>query len=160
VEPLPDLTTLTSDQLTELIRALEREEDRISRRRRLLHERIDLLRAEHVQRLREHVTDGDALPEPGSLTRPLFEGSGDVPEEHELGPLPEPGSLGDDELRNLIRELEREEDDISLRRRFLHGQIDILRAARYDRIRGGTLDVDDLAQVLTHRQPAEADEQA
>jgi RsiG-like len=160
VEPLPDLTTLTSDELSAMIRELEREEDQISRRRRLLHERIDLLRAEHVQRLREHVTDGDALPEPRSLTRPLFEGSGDVPEEHELEPLPDPESLDDDDLRRLIRDLEREEDDISLRRRFLHGQIDILRAARYDRIRGGTLDVDDLARVLTHRQPTEPDEQA
>jgi hypothetical protein len=49
----------------------------------------------------------------------------------------------------MVRELEREEDDISLRRRFLHGQIDILRAARYERLRSGSLDVSELVRVLT-----------
>ena len=69
-------------------------------------------------------------------------------------------ALSDDELRALIRQLEREEDDISLRRRFLHGQIEILRAARYARLRDGSVDVSDLARVLTTRLPKSTDGQA
>ena len=150
-EPLPDLSTLSDEEIQTRIRALEQEEDGISFRRRVLHGRIDVLRAEYVARLRAHVSEENAVPEatPGLLERSIFEGTGEVPAEHELEPLPDLAKLDDDTLRTMIRELEREEDDISLRRRFLHGQIDILRAARYARLRSGTLDVSDLARVLT-----------
>jgi hypothetical protein len=60
VEPLPDLSTLSDDDLRALIRGLEREEDEISFRRRMLHGRIDILRAELVARLREQVSAGEA----------------------------------------------------------------------------------------------------
>ncbi len=60
MEPLPDLSTLTDDDLRETIRALEQEEDEISYRRRMLHGRIDILRAELVARLREQVSAGEA----------------------------------------------------------------------------------------------------
>jgi hypothetical protein len=60
VEALPDLTTLTDDELRTMIRELEREEDDISFRRRVLHGRIDILRAELVARLREQVSAGEA----------------------------------------------------------------------------------------------------
>ena len=131
-EPLPDLSTLSDEELNVRIRDLEQEEDAISFRRRVLHGRIDILRAEYVTRLRQHVSAADALPEhePGVLDRPIFEGTGDLPEEHELEPLPDLATIADTELRGMIHELEREEDDVSLRRRFLQGQIDILRAAR------------------------------
>jgi hypothetical protein len=161
VEPLPDLAILTADELGGMIASLEREEDSISYRRRLLHGRIDILRQEYVARLRAHVAQGD-LPEhePPSLERPLYEGTGEIPPEHELDPLPDLASIPDDELRELIRSLEREEDDVSLRRRFLHGQIEILRAARYARVRDGSIDVSDLARVLTTRLPKANDGQA
>ena len=109
-----------------------------------------------MTRLRQHVSAADALPEhePGVLDRPIFEGTGDLPEEHELEPLPDLATIADTELRGMIHELEREEDDVSLRRRFLQGQIDILRAARYARLRSGSLEVSDLARVLTsHGKP-------
>ena len=48
MEPLPDLSTLTDDDLRVMIRELEKEEDEISFRRRVLHGRIDILRAELV----------------------------------------------------------------------------------------------------------------
>ena len=83
-----------------------------------------------------------------------------MPPEHELEPLPDLASLSDDSLRSMIRELEREEDDISLRRRFLHGQIEILRATRYARLRDGTVEVSDLARVLTTRARPQNDGQA
>ena len=60
VEPLPDLSTLTDDDLRDMIRELEKEEDEISFRRRVLHGRIDILRAELVARLREQVSAGEA----------------------------------------------------------------------------------------------------
>lgn len=60
MEPLPDLATLTDDDLRGMIRELEKEEDEISFRRRMLHGRIDILRAELVARLREQVSAGEA----------------------------------------------------------------------------------------------------
>jgi hypothetical protein len=60
LEPLPDLTSLTDDDLRIMIRDLEKEEDDISFRRRVLHGRIDILRAELVARLREQVSAGEA----------------------------------------------------------------------------------------------------
>jgi anti-sigma-K factor RsiG len=60
VEPLPDLPTMTDDDLRLMIRELEKEEDEISFRRRVLHGRIDILRAELVARLREQVSAGEA----------------------------------------------------------------------------------------------------
>jgi len=150
-EPLPDLSTLTDDELRSRIRDLEHEEDSISFRRRMLHGRIDILRGEYVGRLRQHVDDAEAIAdhEPTLLERPIFEGTGDLPEEHELEPLPDLTTISDADLRAMIHDLEREEDDVSLRRRFLQGQVDILRAVRYHRLRSGSLDVSDLARVLT-----------
>jgi hypothetical protein len=59
LEPLPDLASLSDSDLRSTIRDLEREEDEISFRRRVLHGRIDILRAELVARLREQVSAGE-----------------------------------------------------------------------------------------------------
>jgi hypothetical protein len=53
VEPLPDLATLSDADLKHLIDDLMEEENEVSYRRRLLHGKIDILRAELVARLRE-----------------------------------------------------------------------------------------------------------
>ena len=54
-----------------------------------------------------------------------------------------------EEFRATILELEREEDDISLHRRVLHGRIDILRAERERRRRGGLhVEPTDLGPIL------------
>ena len=72
LEPLPDLPTLTDDDLRVMIRDLEKEEDEISFRRRVLHGRIDILRAELVARLREQVSAGEAqLADVGRLSEIL-----------------------------------------------------------------------------------------
>ena len=60
MEPLPDFSTLSDDDLRTMIHELEKEEDEISFRRRVLHGRIDILRAELVARLREQVSAGEA----------------------------------------------------------------------------------------------------
>jgi hypothetical protein len=72
LEPLPDLSTLTDDDLRVMIRDLEKEEDAISFARRVLHGRIDILRAELVARLREQVSAGEAqLADVGRLSEIL-----------------------------------------------------------------------------------------
>ena len=149
MDALPDLATLTDDDLDRLIRETEDEEDAISQRRRRLHTRIDELRGERVQRLRAQVATGTlSLPAPAALERPLFEGTGEPPDDHEEGGNVDLPSLSDDELRATILELEHEEDDISLHRRILHGRIDIFRAERERRRRGHHVDPKDLGTIL------------
>ena len=53
MEPLPDLASLSDDELKQLIEDLMNEEREVSYRRRLLHGKIDILRAELVARLKE-----------------------------------------------------------------------------------------------------------
>ena len=52
MEPLPDLATLSDKDLKKLIDELTREEQEVSYRRRLLHGKIDILRAEYQARLK------------------------------------------------------------------------------------------------------------
>jgi hypothetical protein len=60
MEPLPDLATLSDDDLKSLIERLEAEENEVSFRRRMLQGRIDILRAERTARLKgAGVTDVD-----------------------------------------------------------------------------------------------------
>jgi hypothetical protein len=70
-------------------------------------------------------------------------------------PLPDLGSLSDDELKRLIEDLEGQEREVSYQRRLLHGKIDILRAELVARLRssGGRsvldqVDVDRLTEIL------------
>jgi hypothetical protein len=53
VEPLPDLATLSDEALKQLIDELTRREQEVSYERRLLHGKIDILRAELVARLQK-----------------------------------------------------------------------------------------------------------
>ena len=59
MEPLPDLATLSDSDLKELIDDLQREEQEVSYRRRILHGKIDILRAELVNRLRKKHEGGE-----------------------------------------------------------------------------------------------------
>ena len=74
--------------------------------------------------------------------------------------FPDIGSMSDQELKELIDKLTAEEQEVSYRRRILHGQIDILRAELVNRLRenrpeGGTLikgdDVQRLSEILAGR---------
>jgi hypothetical protein len=82
--------------------------------------------------------------------------------------FPDVGSMSDKELKELIDELTAEENEISYRRRMLHGKIDILRAELVNRLRtkreaGDALitgdDVKALTDILAGRGPR-ADEAA
>jgi hypothetical protein len=52
VEPLPDLASLSDEQIKQLIDELQQQEHEVSYRRRILHGQIDILRAELVARLK------------------------------------------------------------------------------------------------------------
>ena len=83
--------------------------------------------------------------------------------ENEVEPLPELGSLSDDDLKALIERLEVEENQVSYRRRLLQGRIDILRAERTARLKGkggGDVDVDRLTDILASRAAPQNDEGA
>jgi hypothetical protein len=53
VEPLPDIATLSDQDLKHLIGEYTQEEQEVSYRRRILHGKIDILRAELVARLQK-----------------------------------------------------------------------------------------------------------
>ncbi len=60
MEPLPDLATLSDDDLKTLIEQLTEEENEVSFRRRMLQGKIDILRAERTARLKgKGVSDVD-----------------------------------------------------------------------------------------------------
>ena len=78
-------------------------------------------------------------------------------------------SFSDDELRDRIREVKRDEEQVSYERRMLHGRIDVVRSeilARVDRRTGVEESSDDLADLvrrlsdaLTHTGPPPIDEE-
>ena len=83
-----------------------------------------------------------------------------------MEPLPDLAALSDEELKSLIDDLQKEEQEVSYRRRLLHGKIDILRAelvSRLQRQEGAgegplsEVDVDKLAAILAGKAaPPEA----
>ena len=79
-------------------------------------------------------------------------------------------SFSDDELRDRIREVKRDEEQVSYERRMLHGRIDVVRSeilARIDRRTGVEQAPDDplqdlvrrLSDALTHTGPPPIDEE-
>src|SRR4029079_15620572 len=80
--------------------------------------------------------------------------------------FPDLGSLSDQELKDLIQQLTDEEQEVSYRRRILHGKIDILRAELVNRLRkkheGGEdvisgADVQRLTDILAGRASSDDD---
>ncbi len=61
MENLPELTSLSDQELKSLIRDLVTEEQELSYQRRILHGKIDILRAELVQRLSSKRSSGESL---------------------------------------------------------------------------------------------------
>jgi hypothetical protein len=77
-------------------------------------------------------------------------------------PLPDLGSLSDEELKQLKNDLEARERELSFERRILHGKIDILRAelvARLQRSGGRSVldevDVARLTEILAGKSSPE-----
>jgi len=75
-----------------------------------------------------------------------------------LEALPDLAKLSDDDLKQLINDLTREENEVSYQRRLLHGKIDILSAelvARLQKTEGKSVldevDGDHLTEILTSK---------
>ena len=60
MDTFPDLGSLSDQELKDLIQQLTDEEQEVSYRRRILHGKIDILRAELVARLKQHVGEGES----------------------------------------------------------------------------------------------------
>lgn len=60
-DTFPDLGSLSDKELKDLIEKLTEEEQEVSYQRRVLHGRIDILRAELVNRLRHKRERGDSM---------------------------------------------------------------------------------------------------
>ena len=61
MDTFPDLGALSDQELKDLIEQLTAEEREVSYRRRLLHGKIDILRAELVNRLRVKHEEGEPI---------------------------------------------------------------------------------------------------
>ncbi len=61
MDTFPDLGALSDPELKDLIKELSEEEVDISYKRRILHGKIDILRAELVNRLRKKHDGGEAI---------------------------------------------------------------------------------------------------
>jgi hypothetical protein len=60
-DTFPDIGSMSDAELKELIERLTAEEQEISYKRRILHGQIDILRAELVNRLRDHRDEGEPV---------------------------------------------------------------------------------------------------
>jgi hypothetical protein len=157
VSPDSELATLSDDDLRDQLRAARHEEADVSYERRLLHGKIDVLRSE----VRARIDRGEAGKDAGGealesllarLTDVLVH-KGPPPIEAELAELgvgdedaaPSPQvppaeelpafeTLSDDELRGLVRALVQREQEVSARRRELHGVLDRLRGEHVIRL--------------------------
>lgn len=181
-EWVSDIGSLSDAELKVLIGDLAGGEREISYNRRILHGKIDLLRAELVNRLRERhnagnetITDADVAKLTDLMTSgwggtDVTPGNGSSRSkkgEAQTDSFPDLGSLDDIGLKDLIRTLTDEEREISYKRRILHGKIDILRAELVNRMRTqrqegvATItgeDIEQLTEILAGRAGKGADE--
>jgi hypothetical protein len=84
-----------------------------------------------------------------------------------VDPLPDLGTLNDEELKGLIDRYVTEENEVSYRRRLLHGYIDILRsellARKKDKYTGSgsaldNIDIEQLSRILAGKGMPSNDE--
>jgi len=97
MDDIVDLVSRSDDELRALITQLEAEERDISRRRRILQGKLDILRAELVMRLQRAHSEGEAVIDAvdvDALSRIL---AGRVPEAASDDAAPAEGETGDDE---------------------------------------------------------------
>jgi hypothetical protein len=84
-DTFPDLGSLSDKELKELIDKLTQEENEISYKRRVLHGKIDILRAELVNRLRQKREQGASLISGDDVSRltEILAGRGESPPDDE-----------------------------------------------------------------------------
>ena len=169
VEAFPDLAALSDAELKALTEEKMADERDVSRLRRELHGRIDLLRAEHTRRLKVRQGQGAVEVDPAIISGGLL---AQRPEELSVladddllpadGDADDAEQLADDDLRERIHARTQSEREVSFKRRILHGHIDLLRAEITARLRErdgeasehlAASDVDQLSEILAHRGP-------
>jgi len=69
MDDIIDLVSLSDEELKKLIGELTAEEHEVSRQRRILHGKIDILRAELVLRLQRHHEAGESIITADDVTR-------------------------------------------------------------------------------------------
>jgi hypothetical protein len=79
MDTVPDLGSLSDQELKDLIQQLTDEEMEISYKRRILHGKIDILRAELVNRLRRRHQEGEDVISGADLVKLIDILSGRVP---------------------------------------------------------------------------------
>jgi hypothetical protein len=81
---LVNIQSYSDGELKVLAEALEGEEREISKSRRLLHARLDILRAEMVRRLRDKHRAGESLVAEGDVQKlsAILSSRGLLPEDH------------------------------------------------------------------------------
>jgi hypothetical protein len=83
METFPDLGSLSDEELKSLIQELTEQELEISYRRRILHGKIDILRAELVNRLRRKHEGGEEVISGSDVERLTAILAGKVPSDGE-----------------------------------------------------------------------------
>jgi hypothetical protein len=89
MDTFPDLGALTDQELKDLIKDLTDEEIEISYRRRILHGKIDILRAELVNRLRRKDENGELVISGADVQQLTDILAGRVPQLTEAAETPE-----------------------------------------------------------------------
>ncbi|MBM3146696.1 MAG: hypothetical protein FJ000_02240 [Actinobacteria bacterium] len=87
MDDIVDLVSRSDGELRELIARFEKEEREISRKHRILHAKIDILRAELVMRLQQGREEGQSLISTNDLDRLTQILAGRGPGAREAGPL-------------------------------------------------------------------------
>jgi len=89
METFPDLGSLTDQELKDLIKQMTDEEIEVSYKRRILHGKIDILRAELVNRLRHKDESGELVITGADVQRLTDILTGNYPPADEGGDQPE-----------------------------------------------------------------------
>jgi hypothetical protein len=94
MDDIVDLVSRSDEELRELIAQFEAEEREISRQRRILHGKIDILRAELVMRLQQGHEEGRSIISANDLDRlsQILAGKGPYGTGSGGGPPPADGS--------------------------------------------------------------------
>jgi hypothetical protein len=144
---------LSDEALRDQIRVAKQEEEQVSFERRMLHGRIDVVRAEILARIERRdghpVESGDELQDLVSRLTAALTHEGPPPIDDELArlgadadeaddvdldELPELTELDDAELTAMVRALVARERRTSARRQALHRELDELRAEHVSRL--------------------------
>lgn len=149
------LEKLTETEIEDYLEILGEEEKRLSTKRKQLHSKIDEIRKEILNRLKNQKRQArkEVLEKlVGSLLDPLTGFTGDLLKEDEKNPPLDKDviSMDFEELENYYNELRHEEAVVSFKRRLVQGKIDLLKNSLLLRQSiGKGLSDEEFAQTLT-----------